>query len=119
MTKKFRSFAEARKFVRSLKLKSSKEWNNFSKSGKRPNDIPGHPNNIYKKEWIHLADFLGSDPKFSKNRKFRSFAEARKFAQSLKLKSWNEWLNYCKSDKRPDDIPSNPQNSYKKDWKGW
>jgi hypothetical protein len=117
--KNWRSFTEARKFVQSLKLKKSGDWNDFSKSGKRPKDIPGHPNHIYKKNWISWADFLGSDPKFSKNRKFRSFAEARNFVQSLKLKNWSEYLSFLKSDKRPSDIPSNPNHIYKKDWTTW
>ena len=37
---------------------------------------------------------------------WRSFEEARKFAQSLNLKSGKEWLNYCKSGKKPKDIPN-------------
>ena len=49
-----------------------------------------------------------------KKKNWRSFKEARKFVQKLKLKGWKEWLNYCKSGKKPNNIPSNPQNVYKK-----
>ena len=36
--------------------------------------------------------------------KFRSFKDARKFAQSLNLKSNSEWRNYCKSGKKPEEL---------------
>ena len=52
-------------------------------------------------------------------KKFCSFEDAIKYVQSLNLQSRTYWEQYCKSDKKPDDIPSNPQLSYKKHWKGW
>jgi hypothetical protein len=60
-SKNFRSFKEARKFARSLDLKNSVDWTEFSKSGKRPDDIPGRPNKLYKdKGWVSWDDFLGA-----------------------------------------------------------
>ena len=53
-------------------------------------------------------------------KKWRAFKEAREFVRSLDLKKENEWNVYCKSGKKPDDIPSSPNNTYKnKGWKGW
>ena len=52
-----------------------------------------------------------------KKKHWRPFEEARKFARSLKLKNQGEWVEYCKSDERPSDIPTNPHNAYKND--GW
>ena len=49
--------------------------------------------------------------------KYRSFEDARKFVHSLKLKSMNEYRKYCKSGKKPEDIPSTPNTVYKND--GW
>ena len=115
---KARSFEEARKFVRSLNLKNMNEYRKYCKSGKKPSDIPTYVNETYADKWIDWTDFLGSDPKFSKNKKFRSFEEARAFARKLNL-SKTEWEIYRKSDKKPDDIPTNPQTIYKKEWKGW
>ena len=37
---------------------------------------------------------------------YRSFTEARKFARSLKLTGLIVWYEYCKSGKKPDDIPT-------------
>jgi hypothetical protein len=53
---------------------------------------------------------------------FRSFTEARKFAQSLGLereKGENSWRGYWKSEKKPDDIPYRPERTYASEWKGW
>jgi hypothetical protein len=41
------------------------------------------------------------------------------FAHSLQLKGWEEWAEYCKSKRRPIDIPSDPPRAYKDEWKGW
>ena len=49
-------------------------------------------------------------------KKFRDFESAREFARSLNLKRQKEWLEYCKSGNKPDDIPSAPWNTYK-EWK--
>ena len=38
MTSNFLPFDEARKYVKSLKLKSQKEWTSYCKSGKLPSD---------------------------------------------------------------------------------
>ena len=57
----WRSFEEARDYARTLGLKSSREWREWSsKSGERPPDIPSHPEEVYKgKGWKDWSDFLG------------------------------------------------------------
>jgi len=35
------------------------------------------------------------------------------------LKSQTEWLAYCKSGKKPDDIPANPNRTYAGGWMGY
>jgi hypothetical protein len=40
---------------------------------------------------------------------YRSFEQARIFAQSLGLKTRKEWNEYCISGKKPEDIPSSPE----------
>ena len=53
-------------------------------------------------------------------KKFRSFDDARKFARKKNLINRVEWTEYCKSGKKPNDIPANPDKIYKnKEWKGW
>ena len=77
-------FEEAREFARSLGLKNLDAWIEYCKSGKKPNDIPACPYRVYKgKGWKGSGDFLGTGNVHTKE--FRSFEEAREFAQSLNL----------------------------------
>jgi hypothetical protein len=46
----WRPFAEAREFARALNLKGHKEWEDYCKSGNKPDDIPATPWRTYK-EW--------------------------------------------------------------------
>jgi hypothetical protein len=58
-----RSFKKARAFVRALKLKSETEWHEYLKSGRKPDDIPAVPNDIYSNQgWAGWGDWLGSSP---------------------------------------------------------
>ena len=109
--KLWRPFKEARKFVRSLNLRNMKEWYQYSKSGERPDDIPSQPDDVYNNDWKGMIDWLGNE--------WRPFKEAREFARSLQLKAWIEWIEYCKSNKKPNSIPSNPDKLYKNDWISW
>jgi hypothetical protein len=61
----FVKFEEARKFVRTLGLKSAKEWRlysngNMSGAKCRPRDIPANPVRTYLNQgWISWGDWLG------------------------------------------------------------
>ncbi len=113
---RYKPFNEARKFVRSLKLKNQGEWAEYCKSEKKPDDIPYHPDRNYK-EWKGMGDWLGTGYIASQDRKYRSYNEARKFVRSLKFKNFEQWKEYTKSGKKPDDIPANPYQTYEN--KGW
>ena len=114
----FRDFKSAREFARSLKLTGGKEWVEFCKSGNKPDDIPRNPNQTYKnKGWVGMGDWLGTGRVATKDIQFRDFKSAREFARSLKLKNQKEWVEFCKSGNKPDDIPRNPDRTYKD--KGW
>ena len=116
---KFKSFTDARNYVRSLKLKNEKEWILFCKSKKKPSDIPSVPRKHYYEEWKGLGDWLGTYAIAPQNKKFRSFRDARKYVHSLNLRSYYDWLQFCKSKKKPSDIPSVPRQHYTKEWKGF
>jgi hypothetical protein len=118
---KYKSFEDAREFVHKLKLKSQKEWNDYCKSGQKPDDIPAKPSRTYKQNgWKTWGDWLGSGSVSSHLREYKSFDEVRDFVHKLQLKSLKEWKKYCKSGHKPEDIPAAPQSTYKQDgWKGW
>ena len=114
----FREFLKAREFARKLQLKSGGEWQVYSKSKDKPNDIPMAPQNKYKNTgWISMGDWLGTENIAFQNIKYRNFEDARMFARSLRLKTRDEWKKYCYSGIKPNDIPINPNNTYKD--KGW
>ena len=116
----FRTFEDARVYVRTLGLKSQKDWQAWSKSGKRPHDIPSAPNVTYASSgWTSYGDFLGyADGKVAGS--YHSFEDARTYVRTLGLKSVKEWQAWRKSGARPHDIPSAPDTTYKSSgWKSW
>lgn len=118
----YRSFHEARSFIHKLKLKSSTEWKRYCKSGQKPKDIPNAPWTCsqYSVDWINLGDWLGTGRIADHLRVYRDFTKAREYVQQLKLSSESKWRLYCKSGKKPVDIPSAPDNTYRdKGWTGW
>jgi hypothetical protein len=118
--KNFRPFEETKKVAYDLKLNGMADWQEWSKSDKRPDDIPSTPDKAYKDSWISWGDFLGTGNIATYNRKFRSFEDAREFARDLKLNSQSDWENLCKSGEKPDDIPSLPSFFYKDfGWISW
>ena len=54
-----KSYAEARKYMHTLGLKSTKDWQEYARSGKRPADIPSNPSQTYKGEFKGVPDWLG------------------------------------------------------------
>lgn len=115
---KFRAFTEAREFVRVLALKNVKEWESYCKSGKKPADIPVNPDRVYD-EWKDYGDWLGTGTVATQDRQYRPFEQARDYARSLGLKNMKEWVQYCKSGNKSDNIPASPHVLYEKDWKNY
>lgn len=129
--REFRPFEDARRFARSLGLRSIKEWRAYSHGnlpdkGVRPEDIPSNPNATYKHSgWANWGDWLGTGTVASYLRKYRTFEEARRFVHSLGFKGQTEWKAYCQGkipDKGtlPEDIPVNAHQTYKESgWTNW
>ena len=121
-------FEEARKFVRSLHLKSASEWRRYTKGqmpkkGALPSDIPADPRRIYlDMGWKGYGDWIGTGTIAPRLRKFRSFEDARTFVHSLNLITQDEWRKFCvglmpEKGTLPSDIPSSPFTIYAKS--GW
>lgn len=116
--KRFRSFEEAREYTRSLKLGSQNDWRDFCRSGNKPEDIPTLPHRTYKRNgWIGYGDWLGTGTIAPRLRTYLPFKEAREFVHQLSLNNFRDWDTYCQSGQKPDNIPSNPNITYKN--KGW
>ena len=118
----FLDFPSARKFVRGLNLKTRIEWDYFRKSSKRPPFIPTNPNRTYKdKGWQHFSDWIGTGKKSKKEKheQFLSFVQSREFVRKLGLSGEQKWRVYLKSNDKPENIPSDPNAFYKKEWTSW
>ena len=114
------TFTVSRKFVQSLNLANQEEWYGYCKSGKKPDNIPITPNTAYKnKGWISMGDWLGTGFIAHQKRKYESFEIAKKIVQDFKITGTQEWRKFVKSKNKPETIPSNPPEVYKKEWKSW
>jgi hypothetical protein len=113
--KKCRPFKQARAYARGLNLESARDWYAYCQSSKKPDDIPTHPDSVYADAgWDGYGDWLGTG---RRRVGWRSFAKARAFARSLGLKTQVDWYAYCRSGKKPDDIPARPDNVYPQQWR--
>jgi len=105
-------FKEAREYVRALKLANTNDWKTFLKSGEKPENIPYEPNIKYKNTgWLSFYDWIGTKAGFE-GCNYLPFEEAREFARGLKLSSYKEWNIFCKSGKKPENIPYSPSRTY-------
>lgn len=120
-------YAEAKKYIANFKIKNGKSWVDFTKAMAFPSDIiPKAPQYYYKDNgWVNWGDFLGTGFVSIKDREYKSFELAKKFASSLNLNSMSQWRKYCKGEysnlpKKPDDIPVAVSEIYKNEgWKGF
>jgi superfamily II DNA or RNA helicase len=126
--RQYRSYEEAEKFVRALKLKSWVEWRKYCRGEmadkpKKPKDIPLHAQRNYLgKGWKSTGEWLGTSKIHGSKMPYLPFVEARKYARSLRLTSKGDWTKYTAGEtnhreKLPLQIPANPQRTYHK--KGW
>lgn len=115
----WKTFADAQAWVQAQGIKTQKEWKaKISIDGWLPPDMPKHPLEVYHDECTSWGEFLGTGPKPT----YRTFAEAREWAQAQKLKSRTEWNALMKQDGwRPADIPANVYLVYKRkaEWTDW
>jgi hypothetical protein len=61
-----------------------------------------------------MYDWLGT-PEF----KWLYFYKARAYVRRLGLPSYDAWCEWSKSPRRRPDIPTNPRNAYRPQWRGW
>jgi superfamily II DNA or RNA helicase len=118
-TRNWLTFSQARKYARSLKLKSGDEWKRLAKARKLPQNVPLGPQNHYKEEWTNWYDFLGRP-----GNEWVPFEEARKIGRSLRITNKEDWQRFLKNElpgkKRGNvPLPTSPRTAYPNKWKGW
>ena len=116
--KQYRSFIESKKYAKTHKIKSQKQWQQHTKSDKFPDDIPFNPRKVYK-EFVTMGDFLGTGRIAPQLRVFKPYQEAKKYGQSLKLNNQQQWRQHTKSKNFPKNIPKAPDEKYASEWESW
>lgn len=127
----FLKYEDARSYALGLNFKTKQEYENWSRTGNRPEKIPSRPDYIYKgKGWINWYEWLVGSPyvtddEFKKQyniqdkpKKFVSFLVAQDLARDINLNSKEEWYQYIK-DNNPEGLPIKPQEFYKEKWISW
>ena len=118
---KFLPFEEALALARSLGLASRFEWQVWSSTeGMCPPNVPSHPERTYKDGgWQGWGHWLGTG-NAGTGRMFLPFGEALAAARSLGLASQRAWYGWCAEGRRPPNVPTHPQRTYKGGgWQGW
>lgn len=127
----FLPFEKAREFAQSHHIKSSMQWRQYYTVGRIRKDIPSHPDRAYRKHWKGWKDWLGTGEvatrgnNFNKEvfgnrtKKWMKFEKARTFVNRLGLKTRFEWKLYCRSGKKPHNLPEYPSFIYSDKWRGW
>jgi hypothetical protein len=121
INREYLPYEEAKEFVHKLNLKKTKEWQQYCKSGNKPNNIPNDPRSTYEnKGWTSMGDFLGTNFIHAKFKKYLSYQETKEFVSKLGFENREQWKDYCKSGNKPDNIPSNLNHIYKNEgWISW
>jgi hypothetical protein len=117
---------EAKIFVRSLGIKSQKDWVSYT-HGKLPNlprlpdNIPANPQSTYKDAgWNGMADWIGTGRTLLKDRSLLQFKEAKIYVHSLSFKKQADWYSFVRSGCLPSFLPRDPSRYYKNSgWSSW
>jgi superfamily II DNA or RNA helicase len=128
--RRFRDFAGARDYARSLGLSSIKEWERFcvgagTRTARLPSDIPTNPQRTYREQgWVDWSDWLGSKIVATYDRKYWGYLVAREFVRSLRLRNVRDWRRYVVGQidgvlAKPSALPSAPELVYKEEWQGY
>ena len=105
LERKHRSFEQARAFVHRLGLNSAAESRQFSNKGGKPKDIPSTPpsRTDANTDWSGWGDWLGTKTVATRTRIAIRYMRTS-VGSGLGIWSQAEWIDYCKSGKKPDDV---------------
>lgn len=115
------TYEEAKEIIKSEGLTSKTDYMKWWKYN-IPARFPKRPDCSYRNNNFSWSDFLGSKNSFPSRRKsYRTYEEAKTFANTLGFTTKAQWIHFAKSDKKPPDIPSRPDIFYQKkgEWHTW
>jgi len=121
--KKHYTYNQAKKYIKKLNIKTSKEWKEYLKKYKVDGRMPSAPYVVYGKigQWISWGEFLGTNNLHNKDKIFYTYNKAKKIVKNLKLTNYTNWENYIKINGSIKGVPRHPQRYYKKnkEWVSW
>ena len=121
----FLSFNEVRIFAHTLNFKNRGEWEKYSKSKDKPDNIPANPGLQYKnKGWISWGNFLGTG-NIATNLKSKNYLPSyegiplfRKLVKENKIYGPVDWILFARKNKKLLEklhLPAEPVEVYSKD----
>ena len=118
--RKWMSFQDAKAHIQSQGIRTHGQFQEWSKSEQRPKNFPSNPNQTYKNKWTGWRNFLGTgNISVRRKKEWMSFQDAKVHIQSQSIRTLAQFQEWSKSEQRPKDFPSNPQRTYKNEWKSW
>lgn len=127
-TKRYWTYEQARDYVQTLGFATTSQWSSWSRSDRRPPEIPVAPHLAYRgKGWSTWADFLGAPYQkasqlygLRRSLKLLGYAKAREHVAQLGFETAQDFRIWARSGQRPENIPVHPEVTYAgKKWKGW
>ena len=118
-SKNWMSLEEAKALMQTEGITTFKQFRQWNREGKRPDNFPSDPAKVYKDSgWQGYGDFLGSGRTHSKN--WIPFEEAKALMRKKGITTRKQFRQWSKEGNRPDNFPSEPNIVYKDSgWKGY
>jgi len=115
---KYVSYTEAQEMVKTLGIKTEREWFAATKENDWPDKLPKSLRSAYPDEWDSWSVFCGRER--CKQNKFLPYDEAKAVLSELNLQKTQDWYDLARDGNVPDGIPSGLDTHYKdKGWKGY
>ena len=113
------SYRKAQQLIKKQKIQTKPMFEKWSRSKKRPDNFPSNPHMTYKQQWKGWGYFLGTGRTLEKRKNFMSYKKVQQLIKKQKIQTKSMFEKWSRSKKRPDNFPSNPNQVYLKNWKGW
>ena len=117
--KEWMSYQEAKTFIQTQGIQTSREFRKWIQSDQRPENFPSTPYKVYRSQWTGWGDFLGTRNTANRKQEWMSYQEARTFIQNQGIQTSTEFHKWSASDQRPENFPSTPNVTYKDQWTSW
>lgn len=108
---KYFTYSEARAWFKKHKVINRFVWQQMAQSGKVDPRIPTNPRSVYKSKFKGFCHYLGF------NEKTLAYEDFIAILKEKKITEINDYVQWAKSDKKPCNVPSRPDITYKKKWK--